>query len=79
MKKTVFLTAFLLACSPAPPEAESTHSAPHTVTIMTFNVENLFDNDDDEGKDDRTFFALADKQTDEHKKACAEISVKRWR
>jgi len=79
MKKTIFLTAFLLACSPAPPEAESTHSAPHTVTIMTFNVENLFDNDDDEGKDDRTYFPLEVKQTDEHKKACAEITVERWR
>ncbi len=79
MKKTVLLTAFLLACSPVPPEAESTHPAPHTVTIMTFNVENLFDNDDDEGKDDRTYFPLEVKQTDEHKKACAEITVERWR
>jgi len=79
MKKSVFLTAFLLACSPAPPETESTHPAPHTVTIMTFNVENLFDNDDDEGKDDMTYFPLEVKQTDEHKKACAEITVERWR
>ena len=79
MKKIVFLTASLLACSPVPPEAESTHPAPHTVTIMTFNVENLFDNDDDEGKDDRTYFPLEVKQTDEHKKACAEITVERWR
>jgi len=79
MKKTVFLTAFLLACSAAPTETLKTAPQSHSITIMTFNVENLFDNDDDEGKDDRTFFALADKQTDEHKKACAEISVKRWR
>ena len=35
-------------------------SESHAVTIMTFNVENLFDNDDDPGKDDRTFWAIED-------------------
>lgn len=46
---------------------------------MTFNVENLFDNVDDPGKDDRTYLAIADKQTQEHKAACAGIEVDRWR
>jgi endonuclease/exonuclease/phosphatase family metal-dependent hydrolase len=46
---------------------------------MTFNVENLFDNDDDAGKDDRTYFALEEKQSAEHKAACARIAVERWR
>ena len=50
-----------------------------SVTIMAFNVENLFDNVDDPGKDDRTYLALADKQTREHKAACNEIEVDRWR
>ncbi len=50
-----------------------------TVTIMAFNVENLFDNVDDPGKDDRTYLALADKQSREHQAACAEIEVDRWR
>ncbi|HSN51717.1 MAG TPA: endonuclease/exonuclease/phosphatase family protein [Woeseiaceae bacterium] len=49
------------------------------VTIMAFNVENLFDNADDPGKEDRTYLALADKQTREHKAACAKIEVERWR
>jgi endonuclease/exonuclease/phosphatase family metal-dependent hydrolase len=49
------------------------------VTIMTFNVENLFDNFDDPGKDDRTYLSLADKQTDEHRAACATIEVRHWR
>jgi len=52
---------------------------PTSVTIMTFNVENLFDNSDDPGKNDRTYFALAEKQTDEHKAECAKVEVKRWR
>lgn len=49
------------------------------VTIMTFNVENLFDTEDDPGKDDRTFLPLAMKQTAEHREACARIEVERWR
>ena len=49
------------------------------VTIMAFNVENLFDNVDDPGKEDRTYLALADKQSREHKAACNEIEVDRWR
>ena len=50
-----------------------------SLTIMTFNVENLFDNVDDPGKEDRTYLALADKQSAEHKAACSEIEVDRWR
>jgi len=49
------------------------------VTIMAFNVENLFDNADDPGKEDRTYLALADKQDAGHKAACAKIEVDRWR
>jgi len=50
-----------------------------TVTIMTFNVENLFDTEDDPGKDDKTFLPLAAKQTEAHRAACAEIKVPHWR
>jgi hypothetical protein len=50
-----------------------------SLTIMTFNVENLFDNVDDPGKDDRTYLALAAKQNEEHRAACATIEVDRWR
>ncbi len=81
----VVLTAFVAACNPPPPETETAPLESHSVTIMTFNVENLFDNNDDEGKDDKTYLVLADKQTAEHKKTCAEIEarseieVERWR
>lgn len=64
------------ACSanaPAPAE-----SAP-TVTIMTFNVENLFDNTDDPGKDDHAYLPVAMKQTAAHKALCEPIEVPRWR
>jgi len=56
-----------------------TETESHSVTIMAFNVENLFDNKDDPGKTDETYFALADKQSEEHKATCNEIEVDRWR
>ena len=50
-----------------------------SVTIMTFNVENLFDNVDDPGKDDKAYLAIGNKQSDEHKAACTEVEVPFWR
>ena len=49
------------------------------VTIMTFNVENLFDNHDDIGKVDETYLPIGAKQNRDHMDACNEIPVKRWR
>ncbi|MDJ0699292.1 MAG: endonuclease/exonuclease/phosphatase family protein [Woeseiaceae bacterium] len=51
----------------------------HSVTIMTFNVENLFDNADDPGKDDKTYLPIEAKQSDAHQRSCGEIEVDRWR
>ncbi len=46
---------------------------------MTFNVENLFDTEDDIGKDDKAYLPLVVKQGAEHIKACQEIEVESWR
>ncbi len=46
---------------------------------MTFNVENLFDNVDDPGKDDHTYLSLADKNNPQHIARCETIVVERWR
>lgn len=70
----IFLSVSLAGCTKDAPGPER-----RVVTIMTFNVENLFDTADDAGKDDRTFLPLSAKQTDEHRAACAEIEVERWR
>ena len=51
----------------------------HAVTLMTFNVENLFDNLDDPGKDDKAYLPIEAKQSARHKSECAEIEVERWR
>ena len=71
---TLVFALFLVGCDSPVAETES-----HSVTIMTFNVENLFDNEDDAGKTDETYFALSDKQSEEHKATCNEIEVERWR
>ncbi len=60
------------------PAAKAT-TAPLAVTVMTFNVENLFDNEDDPGKDDKAYLPIEAKQNDAHIAACNEIEVARWR
>jgi endonuclease/exonuclease/phosphatase family metal-dependent hydrolase len=72
------VTLLLAACANPEAPGQDPGDIPR-VSIMAFNVENLFDNVDDPGKADYTFLALEDKQTDEHRAVCAEIGVKRWR
>lgn len=50
-----------------------------SVTIMTFNVENLFDTLDDPGKDDKAYLPIEDKQRAAHIAECEEIEVASWR
>jgi endonuclease/exonuclease/phosphatase family metal-dependent hydrolase len=68
------------ACSRPPPNPDDSRAHdPETVTIMTFNVQNLFDNVDDPDKVDETFLPLSEKQSDAHKAGCNKIAVKSWR
>ncbi len=77
---TIFITTegrhapVVRATLPVPQPAE-----PAAVSIMTFNVENLFDNLDDPGKDDKTYLPSSEKQNQAHIDACSEIEVERWR
>ncbi len=76
----LLITALLLAsCGQQEHAATTAFAGAQSVTIMTFNVENLFDNVDDAGKDDKAYLAIGDKQSADHKAACAEVSVPRWR
>ena len=76
MKKLLTCTALLTVAACATPDP-----APPTtpVSIMTFNVENLFDTVDDPGKNDETFLPLTLKRNDAHRAKCATIEVDRWR
>jgi len=74
----IALALVIAACARTTPPAAPARDAP-PVTIMTFNVENLFDTEDDPGKDDKSFLPLAAKQGESHRAACAEIEVPHWR
>jgi endonuclease/exonuclease/phosphatase family metal-dependent hydrolase len=49
------------------------------VTVMAFNVQNVFDNIDDAGKDDKAYLPIEAKQSDAHIAECNEIPVDSWR
>jgi len=49
------------------------------ISIMAFNVENLFDTDDDPGKNDATYLPASTKSDPEHIAACNLIEVDSWR
>lgn len=68
----------ILACLLAACEPDQV-SSNHAVTIMTFNVENLFDNVDDPLKDDRDYLPIEQKQTEAHRADCATVEVESWR
>ena len=46
---------------------------------MTFNVQNLFDTNDDPYKDDKAYLPLDKKLSEKHQKECKKINVKSWR
>ena len=50
-----------------------------SISIMTFNVENLFDNTNDVGKNDETYLPLTYKTSSQHIEKCRKIIVKIWR
>lgn len=77
----LILGGLLAACATdSPRDAETPDRAtPLAVTVMTFNVENLFDNADDPGKDDKTYLSIGAKQHAAHVDACNAIEVERWR
>lgn len=49
------------------------------VSIMSFNVENLFDTTHDAGKNDETYLPVEQKQAPDHIAKCNEIEVIYWR
>ena len=77
----VFVLSMLCACSPteAPEIVTVDEPAARVVTIMTFNVQNLFDNHDDPNKDDKAYLPIEAKQSAAHIAACNEIVVESWR
>ncbi|MCJ8277611.1 MAG: endonuclease/exonuclease/phosphatase family protein [Bdellovibrionales bacterium] len=65
------LLLFVVSCTSGPKKE------PGAITIMTYNVENLFDNLDDPDKDDETYLPIEDKQSARHRMKCQKAS-KPW-
>lgn len=77
---TLILVSLLPGCSkPAQQSRASSVSVPETVTIMAFNVQNVFDNIDAPGKDDKAYLPIGDKQAETHIAECNAIPVDSWR
>ena len=72
--RMMFLGLLLVSAAGAKPEVRNI-----SVTIMSFNVQNLFDNVDDPGKDDKAYLPIELKQSDSHVAACTKIDVQSWR
>ena len=72
----VALLALVAGCTPEPGVSAEPYAP---ITIMTFNVENLFDARHDPGKDDHTFLPLSSKQSQQHQATCARIERNSWR
>ncbi|WP_413291049.1 endonuclease/exonuclease/phosphatase family protein [Bdellovibrio sp. HCB337] len=63
----------------APPAVVEKPKAPGEISIMNFNVENLFDNIHDENREDYAYMPVAKKQTPEHKAVCDKIPQPHYR
>jgi endonuclease/exonuclease/phosphatase family metal-dependent hydrolase len=70
----------LLACAAADVSRDRVAGgSARAVSIMTFNVENLFDNQDDPLKDDKAYLPIEAKQSRVHIDECNQIEVESWR
>ena len=78
-KTPAFALAMLFSIAACSPDEPVKTAEPYSVTVMTFNVQNLFDNSDDPGKDDKAYLPLAAKQTESHIAECNAIEVASWR
>jgi endonuclease/exonuclease/phosphatase family metal-dependent hydrolase len=75
----VCLLLLFAACAAHEKTLGNDKSSLTSVTVMTFNVQNLFDNVDDPGKDDKAYLPLSAKRGDLHRAACKAIEVESWR
>lgn len=51
----------------------------NSFSVMTLNTQNLFDSEDDDGKDDKAYLPIDKKQSTAHQESCKKIWVKSWR
>ncbi len=81
MKRLLCLALFVAACRGAQPAVDwpDVELTGDRVTVMTFNVENLFDARHDAGKGDYEYLPLASKRNAAHRARCAKVKRQSWR
>lgn len=80
LRRMFALLCVLIVNSACQPSAQDSGQATSpAITIMTFNVQNLFDTVDEPGKDDKAYLPLAAKQDAAHIESCNTIEVESWR
>ncbi|MEN7342867.1 MAG: endonuclease/exonuclease/phosphatase family protein [Pseudomonadota bacterium] len=79
LRMTVLLASLMVVACSVNPDATPQSLGNDNVTIMTFNVENLFDASDDAGKDDHAYLPRRVKSDPAHIAKCAPIEVDRWK
>ncbi|MGZ3743261.1 MAG: endonuclease/exonuclease/phosphatase family protein [Pseudobdellovibrionaceae bacterium] len=93
MKQLLYFSLFLIlpiACTTPGPkmtsevrektiEVKSKALGAGEISVMNFNVENLFDNTHDDNHDDYAYLPLSQKQSPEHKAICAKINQINYR
>lgn len=76
MFKPILLIPFIVFAACTPPEEGKLSKS---ITIMTFNVENLFDTKDDPRKSDETYLPRDQKKSLSHKKKCEGYRFDKWK
>lgn len=70
----LFISTLTLTAQARSKNAQSSAEAPAEISVMTFNVENLFDTEHDKGTDDYTYLPLSvKKKNKEVQKACEKM------
>ena len=49
------------------------------ISIMSYNLNNLFDAQDDVGKDDKAYLPIEFKNNDDHIMGCLQVNNSKWR
>jgi endonuclease/exonuclease/phosphatase family metal-dependent hydrolase len=74
-----YLALLFLSCCVSNCVSKDYSSQEKSLTVMTYNVENLFDAFDDPDKTDETYLPIEKKQSPSHKVKCAGLKRDWWR
>lgn len=74
--RSIFISALGVGVLGSPLQAETGHQ----IQVMTYNVENLFDTQHDQGKEDYTYLPLSEKNSNpEVQRYCEGVQDKNWK